>query len=218
MLHKYATERIACSKAAGEYLFGNDSVRVIHNAIDLNKFDHSKYDISNVQYTSFVHVGRYSFQKNQIFLLEVFKEYLKLDDTAKLTLVGFGSLENHILKKAEEFGLRGHVTFLPPDSNIPEIYARANAMIFPSTYEGLGISLIEAQAMGVRCYVSENIQPEADLGLCKQMYLSWGAKAWAKFIYDDIKENGNRKKYVDMSSYDIKTIKEEYSILYSCRK
>lgn len=215
ILHKYATDRVACSRAAGEYLFGRDAVRVINNAIDLDKFDPSKYNISGVQYTSFIHVGRYSFQKNQLFLLDVFKEYLKLDNTAKLTLIGFGTLENQVLKKVEDCGLSEYVTFLPPDSNIPEAYAKANAMIFPSTYEGLGISLIEAQAMGVRCYVSENIQPEANLGLCKQLNLSWGAKEWANFIYNDIKENGIEKRYVDLSSYDIKIIASEYSLLYS---
>lgn len=215
MLHKYATERVACSKAAGEYLFGNDMVHVINNAIDLSKFDPGKYEISDTQYTSFVHVGRYSFQKNQIFLLDVFKEYLKLDDTAKLTLVGFGKLENQVLKKAENCSLNEYVTFLPPDSNIPEVYAKANAMIYPSTYEGLGISLIEAQAMGVRCYVSENIQPEANLGLCKQLNLSWGAEAWAQYIYNDIRENGIKRTYVDLSLYDIKNVVGEYLKLYS---
>lgn len=215
MLHKYATERVACSKAAGEYLFGNDTVHVINNAIDLDEFDPSKYNISDLNYVSFIHVGRYSFQKNQIFLLDVFKEYLKLDDTAKLTLIGFGSLENQILKKTEECGLSEYVIFLPSDSNIPEAYARANVMIYPSAYEGLGISLIEAQAMGVKCYVSENIQPEANLGLCKQLNLSWGAEAWAQKIYNDIRENGIRRTYVDLSSYDIRNIVGEYLKLYA---
>lgn len=215
MIHKYATHRVACSKAAGGYLFGKDAVSVIYNAIDLDIFNPSKYNILNETYPSFVHVGSYTIQKNQLFLLDVFSEYLKLDNSARLTLVGKGPLEEEVKKKAENLHLNNNIIFLPSDSNIPEVLSKTNIMIFPSTYEGLGISLIEAQAMGIRCYVSENIQPEANLGLCEMLNLSWGAKKWAIYIYNDIQKRGLSREFVDVSSYDIKIVCNKYSEIYS---
>lgn len=214
-IHKYATDMVACSKAAGEYVFGNAKITVINNAIDLNKFNPSNYPQKSNGTIQFVHVGRYGYQKNQLFLLDVFNEFLKLNDNAELTLVGFGIWTEKVKKKISDLELNNKVKMLPSDSNIPEIYAKSDITIYPSTFEGLGISLIEAQAMGLRCYVSEVIQPEANLGLCKVLQLSWGAKKWAEFIYNDIEKNGHEKKFVDMSSYDINNVKKQYDNLYS---
>lgn len=217
-IHKYATDMVACSKAAGEYVFGKAETTVINNAIDLNKFDPSKYphrDNNSDKTIKCVHVGRYGYQKNQLFLIDVFNEFLKLNSNAQLNLIGFGIWTDKIENKIKELNLNDKVKMLPSDSNVPEIYAKSDITIYPSTFEGLGISLIEAQAMGLKCYVSEAIQPEANLGLCHVLQLSWGAKKWAEYIYNDIKENGCKKQFVDMSDYDIKAVKEQYNNLYS---
>lgn len=217
-LNELATSKIACSKAAGEYLFGCSGSTVVNNAIDLKKFNPHIYEnTGNEQIIKFVHIGRYCYQKNQLFLIDVFNEYLKLNNKATLTLVGFGMWEESIKNKIINLSLQDKITMLPSDSSIPEIYAKSDITIYPSTFEGLGISLIEAQAMGLRCYVSEVIQPEANLGLCKFLNLDWGAKKWAKFIHNDIKENGVEKHFVDMSSFDIENIKNQYDHIYSGR-
>ena len=210
---KYATNCVACSKAAGEYLFNDAPVEVIHNAIDLDKFNPGKFD----QYDGrlqFVHIGRYSKQKNQLFLLDVFKNILLRHPQATLKMIGFGAQEQEVRNKIINDHLDKHVTMFPHDTNVAEVLSQSCAMIFPSTYEGLGISLIEAQAMGVRCFVSEAIQPEADLGLCVHLQLSWGAEQWATYICDYIDKNGVEHQYVDMSSYDIKKIADQYRKLY----
>lgn len=216
-LNKYSTNMVACSKAAGKYLFGDAKVSVIHNAIDLNKFNplNYKYTHNSNNTIKFVHVGRYGIQKNQLFLIDVFNEFLKLNNNATLSLVGFGDWFDKIKNKIDELNLNDKIEMLPSDSDIPLLYSKSDITIFPSTYEGLGISLIEAQAMGLRCYVSEVIQPEADLGLCKKLQLSWGAKKWAEFIYNDINENGYEKHFVDMSSYDITNVIQQYDSIYS---
>lgn len=214
-LKHFATEKVACSAAAGEYLFGNDDVTVIHNAINLEKFNPKKYKPNRNESVHFLHVGRYCYQKNQLFLLDVFNEYLKLDSNAKLALVGFDVWEQKVKDKITQLHLENQVSMLHKDSDIPLILSKSDAVIFPSTYEGLGISLIEAQAMGLKCYVSEAIQPEANLGLCQVLQLSWGAKKWAEYIYNDIQKNGYEKHFVDMSNYDIKNVKEQYNQLYS---
>ena len=214
MIHKYATERVACSAAAGEYLFGFDKTRVIPNAIDLEKFNPNNYSNKQSNTLRFVHVGRYSSQKNQVFLLEVFKELVSYDSGIQLSLVGFGLLKKQLERKIKELKIENNVKMLSSDIDIPRLFANSDVMIFPSTYEGLGISLIEAQAMGVRCYVSEAIQPEANLGLCHTLQLNAGAKEWADYIYRDIMENRVCRDYVDMSSYDICNIIDDYRQLY----
>lgn len=214
-IRKYATSMAACSKAAGEYVFGQAEITVVNNAIDLNKFNPLNYSYTSNGTIKFVHVGRYGYQKNQLYLLDVFKEFLKLNNNAQLNLVGFGIWTDKVEKKIKELNLNDKVKMLPSDSNVPEIYAQSDITIYPSTFEGLGISLIEAQAMGLKCYVSEAIQPEANLGLCQVLRLSWGAKKWAEYIYNDIQKNGYEKHFVDMSSYDIKNVKEQYNQLYS---
>lgn len=213
-IEKYATARVACSKAAGEYLFDKAQVQVINNAINLDKFDPTKYEEFDGS-LQFVHVGRYGNQKNQLFLLDVFKSILKTHPQATLKLIGFGAQEQEVRNKIIAENLSNSVEMLPHDTNVAQVLSQSFAMIFPSTYEGLGISLIEAQAMGVRCYVSEAIQPEADLGLCKRLQLAWGADKWAEFICNDIAENGTDRHYVDMSSYDITKIANQYRELYN---
>lgn len=214
-LNHFATNKVACSKAAGNYLFGNDNATIIHNAINLEKFNPNNYLTNKNDSIHFIHVGRYCYQKNQLFLLDVFNEYLKLDNQAKLTLIGFDEWEQKIRDKVTELKLENSVSMLHKDSDIPLIMSKSDAMIFPSTYEGLGISLIEAQAMGLKCYVSEAIQPEANLGLCKVLQLSDGPKKWAETIYKDVNQNGYEKHFVDMSSYNIKFIINNYKELYS---
>lgn len=215
-LCKYSTKRIACSKAAGEYLFGKNNSTVVNNAIDLSKFN--PYNFSgknNGDCIKFIHVGRYGYQKNQLFLLDVFYELLKYNKKMSLSLVGFGLWTDKVKNKINQLKLNDKVSMLPSDTDIPYLMSQSDAMIFPSTFEGLGISLIEAQAMGLRCYTSEVIQPEANLGLCKILELSWGAKKWAEYIYNDISKSPLQKQFVDMSEYDIQNIKKQYEELYS---
>lgn len=218
MIRKYATSRISCSVGAGKYLFDNDDVLVVNNAIDLDRFNPKKYEAKQDGLIKFIHVGRFSKQKNQLFLLDVFYCYHKLNPNSTLSIIGFGELESKLNQSIKELELQNAVRLLPSDSNVAKAYADADFMIFPSTYEGLGISLIEAQAMGLTCFVSEAVQPEADLGLCEFLKLDWGAEKWAMNIANYIELNGLKKKYVDMSSYDINNIKKKYLEIYLSRQ
>lgn len=214
IINKYATNRAACSKAAGEYLFDSEPVQVIYNAIELNRFAYELTQENTDGTITFAHVGRYGFEKNQLFLLKVFSEYHLLNANSSLNLVGFGRGLNEVKNEIKRLNLEGCVKMLPPDTDIPEVYANADVVIYPSILEGLGISLIEAQAMGLKCYISEAIQPEADLGLCKVLRLADGPKKWALTIYDDIIKNGVKKRKVDMKNYDILNIISDYRKLY----
>lgn len=216
MIKKNASFLLACSQAAGKYLFDDANFKIINNAIDLTKFDAKRFPYYKGK-LQFVHVGRYCFQKNQLFLLDVFKYILKYYPNAELKLIGFGVDEIEVQNKIQRENLQNNVEMLPQDSDVPLILSNSFATIYPSTYEGLGISLIEAQAMGLRCYVSEAIQPEADLGSCVHLNLIWGPQKWADIICNDIKKNGIRRYFVDLSSYDIATVSEFYRSIYNSK-
>lgn len=216
MINKLATSKIGCSRAACQYLYGDTDYKVIFNAIDLDKFNKDLY-FNNRNKTNkiiFLNVGRYSYQKNQLFLLEIFNKYLSFNQNAMLILVGFGPKESEIRTKIKELHLDKYVNMLPHDANIPQVMSESDYFIFPSNYEGLGIVVVEAQAMGLHCFVSEAVPPEANLGSCTQIDLKCGIDGWASIINSYIEKNNVSKTYVDMSNYDINKVIIEYEKIY----
>src|SRR5699024_6190421 len=108
------------------------------------------------------HIGRFSPVKNHTFILDVFKALLeKKNDNYYLLLIGEGKLLPDIKEKAKEMGLLNNIRFLGLRKDIPQLLSFIDYFIFPSIYEGLGISLIEAQASGKNCIISENITIES---------------------------------------------------------
>lgn len=209
------TDFIACSQLAGKYLYGDYAkMHIIHNAISLETFHLTKTEA--VSAWSLLHIGRWSEQKNQEFLLDVFGKIYQTNKEATLSLVGYGTEadKRRLLEKIAELGIGEAVTFYPPDSNIPQIIAEHNVFVFPSIHEGLGIVLIEAQAMGMKCFASTKVPEEADLGLVTFIPLSAGVEYWAQEINQYIKENGTTRHQVSMETYDIKNVAQEYATIY----
>ena len=216
MINEFATVKIGCSNAACRYLFGNTDFKTVYNAIDLSRFDTSLYEIKDDDGKNhFLNVGRYSAQKNQLFLLDVFLEIIKREPHSELTLIGFGPDEQMIREKIIKLGLLDNVRMLPHDSCIPEIMYNSDHLLFPSRYEGLGIVVIEAQAAGLHCFVSEAVPKEADLGNCTYISIKENAEQWAESILGYIRENGSTRKYVDMTAYNIENVVKSYDRIYS---
>ena len=170
---KYATNYFACSELAGRYLFGDktfdkDKVIVINNGIDVDKFKYNEeYNISlrkefNISPTTKVigHVGRFVSQKNHIYLIDIFKEIHDKDNDTKLLLLGDGPLLEDIKNKVHSYNLDDSVIFAGIHSDIYRYYSVMNIFIFPSLYEGLGLTGVEAQVSGLYCLVSSNITHE----------------------------------------------------------
>lgn len=217
IIKKTATKLVGCSQQACEQFFVCNNFSVIHNSVDFNKFSLSKR-LSH-EGINFVHVGRFTYQKNQDFVLKTFAEVCKSIHNAKLFLVGFGTdAEVERLKLLiVNLGIEDSVELVPGDKvDVADYYAKSDYMIFPSRFEGFGIVLVEAQAMGVQCYVSENIQPEVDVGLLEFLKLSDGPKKWADCIVSDI-QNG-RKGSCDvnkLSQYSNEVVCRRYADLYN---
>lgn len=214
-LNKAATDYFACSKAAGEFYYGKEAVanglvKVIPNAIDLEKYKFNqaireKFRKSLNIEDKFVvgHIGRMSPQKNQIFLLKVFAEVKKSKNNAVLLMVGDGPLklemENEILK----LGLADSVILLGVRNDVPNLLMTMDVFVLPSLFEGLGIVAIEAQATGLKCILSEEVPKEVDCGLCKFVGLNENINTWSNII--DVNGLKNRDYFSkDIESYNIR--------------
>lgn len=167
---KYATDYFACSELAGRYLFGDKTfdqgkVKIIHNAIDLDKF---KFDPEarkklrrelNIKEKTVVigHVGRFVKQKNHDFLIDVFNEYHAKNPDSKLLLIGTGPLEEKTKAKVEKLNLSDPVIFLGQREDTNKLYSVMDVFCLPSLYEGLPVVGVEAQAAGLLCILSSKI-------------------------------------------------------------
>jgi glycosyltransferase involved in cell wall biosynthesis len=205
IINNFSTNLLACSKGAGSYLFGgkwvfNKKYSYFPNVINYSKFlcvpntEVEEFKVNEGLENDLVmgHIGRFMEAKNHEFLLEILKYVIKIDSKIKLLLVGDGDLRDQIEKKAIQEGIDQNIRFVGIKENISTMLHCMDVFVFPSLYEGLGLVLLEAQASGVPCIVSEAIQPEADLqiGLVSKLLLSDGAEVWG----DKILEFANRKE------------------------
>lgn len=185
------THALACGNEAGRWLFKNRDFKVIHNGINTQRFAFSDADRQRLRqkYTLpktiilLGHVGTFSEQKNHTFLIDVMKELLSQSDRYYLLLLGEGELQPEIAAKVKQLGLEKHVIFAGVTDNVPAYLSACDIIVMPSLYEGLPLSLIEEQANGLPCIVSDRITQEADkTGSITFLPLEDGAAAWASVI------------------------------------
>lgn len=170
---KNATDLFACSKSAAEWLFkkrANESI-IINNGIDFSKFKfdsitreniRKKYNISK-NCLVIGHVGRMETVKNHDFLIDLFYEYQKLNNDSVLLLLGDGSLRKKLEEKTKKMQINTKVIFVGNKLNVNEFYSAMDIFIFPSLYEGLPFTLIEAQVNGLPILASSNISKNVKL-------------------------------------------------------
>ena len=171
---RYATDYFACSEVAGRYLFGNKAfdqgeVKIIHNAIDVEKFKFDKVarkklrkEFGIMDSTIVIgHVGRFVQTKNHTFLVDVFKKYHERNPDSKLLLIGIGPLENQIKDKIRKLDLVESVIFLGQRDDINKLYSVMDIFCLPSLYEGLPVVGVESQATGLPIIFSNGVSHEA---------------------------------------------------------
>ena len=218
LVNKYATHKIACSSSAGNDYFHNSNYDVIYNSIDLEKYSTKKSHRVNKEYLNFIHVGRYTYQKNQEFVIKVFANIKKKKDNSRLMLVGFGEDKEKLKNLIHELNLDESVDLIPGDKvDVSEKYDEADYMIFPSRYEGFGIVLLEAQAKRIPCFVSEAIQKEVDVGLLNYIKLSEMPEKWAEKILSYIDSNheiDDSKIQENLNKFSSNEICEQYAKIY----
>lgn len=190
-IRKYASHLLACADAAGKWMFQTNDFTVLNNAIDTSKYKYNEETNMqirgkwNVPKDAIVvgHVGRFAPPKNHMFLISVFAEIVKRNEKAILLLVGDGELRSNAEEQVKMLGLEKQVIFAGQCSNVDELLQCMNVFVFPSIYEGLPVSLVEAQAAGLPCLISDKVPIECKkTDLVKQIGLQESKETWADEI------------------------------------
>lgn len=209
---KFANYNLACSDEAGKYLFKNRPYTVIRNAIDYQTFQYDenvrkiKRKELEVDDSTFVigHTGRLTTGKNQAFLIDVFKLIVKQQKNVMLVLVGEGNDLEKLKRKVFELHLEDKVRFLGSRSDVAQLLQAFDVFVFPSIYEGLGMSALEAQAANLPCICSTGVPKEANIsGKVIYLNLNDGKEKWVKAILSQQNYRRNIKVVLD-DRYDIK--------------
>lgn len=163
-----STDKFACSDAAGKWMFGHSKFIVIPNAININDYIYNEKSRNKIRKQYHINskeivignVGVFRTEKNQIWMINMFKKLIEYDKNYKLMICGDGDLRAEIQKTIKQLSLSDNV-ILTGNVDTSEYYSAFDIFLLPSIYEGLGIVLIEAQVSGLPCIVSNQIQNEA---------------------------------------------------------
>ena len=212
-IKKYSDKMFACGEEAGKWMFETDNFEVLNNAIDTDLYTYNKekadkvkkeFDIEN----KFVvgHVGRFNYPKNHKFIIDVFYEVQKIKEDSVLMLVGDGDLRHEIEQKVQDLGLSDKVIFTGVRSDVNDLMQGMDVFLFPSLYEGLPVTMVEAQASGLKCIISDKVPFE-----CKMtenvvvVKLEESPQKWAKEVIKYEKyERKNTKEEIVKANFDIK--------------
>lgn len=213
-----ATHFYACSQVAGRWLYPKKakSTYVLKNGIECEQFSFSEQirlrvrEELNIEDTTIVlgHVGRFSLQKNHSFLIDLFSSFQNMKRDSVLILAGDGPLRSQIEMKVKKLSLEKNVKFVGLRSDINRLLQAFDAFVFPSFHEGLPVTLVEAQASGLPCFISDQITDEIDLGLDLIHHISLkDSKMWLDELIHNTESAPlriNEMSILKASGYDIR--------------
>ncbi len=197
LLNALTTYRLACSEQAGAFMFGEAYLRkkkiwVIKNAIDCERFQYDPNKRQAVRKALELdnrliigHVGRPCYQKNTLFLIDVFEQILQREPRAMLLLVGEGEDRAAVEEKIRTHGLDDHTMLLGMRDDIPDLMQAMDVFLLPSRFEGFPVVGIEAQASGLPCVFADTIVRTINItGHVKFIGLDQPAIQWANLIIE----------------------------------
>ncbi|PQL57105.1 glycosyltransferase [Veillonella infantium] len=211
-----ANLRFACSQFAGQWMFKDNPYHVIYNAIDIHKYDadpivreETRNALGLHTELTLLHVGRFSYQKNHSFLLDIFKGVHRIQPDSVLLLVGDTTEESEFLtevkRKIKAYGLENVVRLLGRRDDVNKIMQAADVLVMPSFFEGLTVVGIEAQASDLPLLLSDTVTKELGLLPSTQFIsLEAGPTAWAEAIVNS-KQHNRQSRYEELKAagYDI---------------
>lgn len=190
-----STVLLSCSELAGKYFYSDHAYKVIYNGIDLEKF-RMPQDFDRDDYSAriglppnckkIISVGRLSMPKNPLFAMEILAALKEIKDDIRYVWVGSGELEEATVKRAQELGVADKVMFTGVRTDVPQLLNCCDCFLMPSLFEGLPFSLIEAQAAGLNCVVSDTVTRMADIGAVTYCPLTGSARDWAQLVSETL--------------------------------
>lgn len=223
-----STDYFACSKEAGTALYGkrilsNDKFQIINNSINLQDFEfnidnrniwRNKYHVQKDE-ICLIHVGRFSKEKNHEFLLNVAQKIKEKGIKFKMILVGDGELYEKIRNEAVMRQLDDSIIFTGHIFNVKDYLDAADIFVLPSFIEGVPLSIIEAQANGLNCVISDTVPPVIVSDSC--FYTPLEVNGWVKAIQECNIDPCNRTDSIQAlrdAGFDISKEAYKLSVLY----
>lgn len=221
MCWKFSNRRCGCSGIAMDFLFGekwksDKYSRVIHNGIDFSDYlrdlnlEKKKRELDLKRKYNICTVGRMSYQKNPLFIVEVMNALFELRNDCDFIWIGSGDMEQEVRNRIDKFGIAERMHLLGNRHDVPELLRSMDMFFLPSYFEGLAIVLIEAQAAGLPCVTTTTTPPESNCGSLLYIPLEKSEIVWAQKISDIL--DGKIKLEVDpvkLNKYSIECMVKE---------
>lgn len=224
-----ADDYLACSSLAAQWMYPVSILQSKHyhmarNAIDVSKYNYNPHVRADVRQRlkisddTFVigHVGRFTYQKNHEFLIDIFKQVHDKLNNSLLLLIGEGPEENQMKEKVASLELASCVLFLGRRNDVPQLFQAMDCFVLPSRFEGLGIVGIEAQSSGLQCIFSDVVPREVDV-VGKSIFLSLEhSEQWVSEILkiSYLNNRKNTEAQVDAAGYNIHSEIKKIESLY----
>ena len=210
-IFKYANEFLACSDNAGKWLFNGKKFSIVKNVIDINRFIYdeklritARKEMQLEEKFIIGHIGRFSEQKNQKFIIYMFAKLIKDMPNAYLIMVGNGN-KKKILKLIDKLNLKKYISIIEATNETEKFYNIFDVFILPSKFEGLPIVALEAQSCELPCILSKNISSETKINRNVEFLPIDDYEQWIEAI----KKIGNGKKYMMLRS---KIFEKEFTV------
>lgn len=227
---KLYTDAIACSKTAGDWIFGKGNYLILNNSINTEKYRYSKEsriyirEMYGISEASLVigHIGKIYEPKNHKKILEIFKQIVNREVGAILFFVGDGEMRHEIEEYSKDLGINNSVIFAGMQKNTCDYLSAFDCFLFPSLWEGMPLALLEAQASGLQCVISDTIDSSA--AMCETVKVNSlrdSNSKWAKDIISSANYNYNRNIASDrnilkicQNNYDVRKTANQLRKLY----
>jgi len=183
-------------------------VHLIPNGINISRFKNGQTDRNlkarlGIKESDFVigNISRFDEQKNQMLLINAFPEILKLIPDAKLLLIGDGLLYDSCLNRAEKLKIADNIIFAGSIPDPENYYPLMDMFVFPSKWEGLSITLIEAMASG-KCIAASNIPSNRELITDKQngVFFTLGSSRALAGIISELFKDAELRKNLSLNA------------------
>ena len=232
LIQRNATEFIACSTLAGEFLYGKrimnqSNYHLVYNSVDTTKYIDNYDQIECGEFCedgwiNVLQVGRFTAVKNQLFTCEIAKELKRRDSKIRILCVGNsgGDYEERVKRTITENGLEERVILLGIRNDVAVLMRKSSAFLLPSLYEGMPLVLIEAQASGLSCITADTYSHEVDFGIGAVNWLNLddGVSAWADAVELAVQRERVRKtdviRAIEQGGYDSRAFAKKICGLY----